>query len=215
MADMALPQLQAVRLRAARLDASGVPDPGAGNLIVTKALTQFTFSPVYEDGDEVTVKNAGGEICLDYRSPDNLRRGDFNLTICSFDPDLMSFFGGGDTIADGDATGYASPAIGAVTGSGISVELWVKRINDGDLDPDYPYARWALPKLKNLRQGEVQFQNGETLPAFSGQMYENPNWFDGPANDWPATSDRMYQWLPVTANDLPAITDGAAELAAS
>lgn len=215
MPDMALPQLQAVRIRIAALEPNGVPDPGAGNLYVTDALTQFTFSPVYEDGDEITVKNAGGAICLDYRSPDNLRRGDFNLAICTFDPYLMSFLGGGERISNGDAVGMAAPAIGEVTGNGISVELWTKRINDGDLDPDYPYAWWALPKLKNLRQGEVQFQNGETIPAFSGQMYENPNWFDGPLNDWPATSDRMYQWLPTTAASLPAITTTPAEIVAS
>lgn len=213
MPDMALPQLHGVRIRLAKLDGSGVPDPGAGNLIVSKALTQMTFSPVYEDGDETTVKNASGEICLDYRGPDNLRRGDFNIVICSFDPYLHSFLGGGDTLTNGDAVGMRAPAIGAVTGNGISVELWTKRINDGDLDVDYPYAWHAFPKVKNLRMGEVTFQNGETLPAFSGQMYENVNWYDGPANDWPATSDRMHQWLPTTS--LPAITDGTVELAAS
>jgi hypothetical protein len=215
MPEMALPQLHACRMRVAKLEPNGVPDPGAGNLIVTTALVQFTFSPVYRDGDETTVVNACGEICLDYRGPDNLRRGDFNLAICSHDPVLMSFLSEGETIQDGDAVGFAAPPIGPVSGSGISVELWVKRINDGDLDPDFPYARWALPKLKNLREGEHTFQNGEKNPAFSGQMYENPNWFDGPLNDWPSTSDRMYQWIPVTANDLPAATDGAVELVAS
>ncbi len=215
MVDVALPQLHACRMRIANLDGAGVPNPGAENLYVTDALVQFTFSPVYEDGDEITVKNACGETCVDYRGPDNLRRGDFNLVICTHDPFLMAMLGNGDVLTDGEAIGYAGPAIGPVTGNAISIELWTKRINGGDLDPDFPYARWALPKLKNLREGEHQFQNGEKSPAFSGQMYENTNWFDGPLNDWPATSDRMYQWIPVTAADLPAASVGYQELAAS
>lgn len=214
MADECLPQIQACVIRVANLDPiSGVPLPGAGNLYVSNALTEMTYDTTYEDGTEIFERNACGEPCIDYRGPDLKRRIQVSLTLCTHDPYLMAMLSAGDTLTDGAAVGWGAAPVGALDARAISVELWAKRINDGDLDPDFPYAWWAFPKIKNLREGQGTFGNAAKKPQFTGQGYENVNWFDGPLNDWPSTSDRTHQWIPTTT--IPVASCGPQALAAS
>lgn len=214
MADECLPQIQACAMRVAKLDPiSGVPLPGAENLIVSSALSELTYTTTYQSGTDVFEMNACGDACVDYKSNDIKRRLEVQLTICTHDPYLMAFLSGGDTLVDGGATGWASAEVGRIPDSPISIELWAKRINDGDLDPDFPYAWWVFPKIKNLQEAQNKFGNASKMPAFSGQGYENLNWFDGPTNDWPATSDRTHQWIPTTS--IPTTHCGPSALAAS
>jgi hypothetical protein len=209
------PQVQACAIRVARLDTNGVPLPGANNLYVSDAMVSLGWTSVYVNGDEIEDKNACGTVVVKHRGADSFKRGDVVLNIATPDPFLMEMLTGGDVLDEAPRPkGFAAPAIGAVVGNGVSVELWAKRLDEsGDLDPDFPYAHWVYPKLKNLRVGDHTHQNGSLPQSVSGQAYENLNWFDGPAGDWPATSDRVYQWLPTTT--LPTPTCEYQTLAAS
>lgn len=206
------PQVQGCAIRVTDLDSNGVPTPGTGTMYVTSAFTELQVTPVYTDADEITEKNACGADCVDYTGDDSLRRADVQLTICTHDPYLEAKLSAGDVLTDAGAHGYAMPPIGPLTTNGVSIEVWAKRIDDGDLDIDYPYAWWVLPKVRNLRKGVRTFNNGSSLPVFTGRALQNPNWFDGPLNDWPVASDRILQWMPTTS--LPTLS-GLADVAAS
>jgi hypothetical protein len=208
------PQINACVSRYARLGTDGVPLPGANNLYVSDALVSLAFSPVYTDGDEIDEKNACGATKVYFRQPDTFKRGDVEITLITPDPFLSEFLSGGDVLDEaGIPKGFAAPPLGAITGAGISVELWTNRIDDGDLDQSFAYAHWVYPKIKNLRVGNHSHEAGALKPVFSGQAYENVNWFDGPTGDWPALSDRIYQWLPT--NVVPTPTCAYINLAAS
>lgn len=213
MATECLPQVQGCAMRVAVLNAQGIPLPGANNLYTTDAFTLVDATPVYTDGDEIKEKNACGTVCVNTKGDDSLDRVDVGVTICTHDPYLMQMLGGGDVLTSGGAHGWALPAIGALTSNGVSIEVWAKRIKDGDLDPDFPYAWWVLPKVKNLRFGQRKFENGPALPQFTGRGYENANWYNGPLNNWPVASDRALQYFPVSS--LPTLTCGPTALAAS
>ncbi len=208
-----LPQVQACVIRVADLDVSGVPLPGSDNLYVSDALTTLQMTPVYTDADEIEEKNACGTVCVNYQGDPTLKRGDIELTICTADPYLQAKLGYGDVLTDTGIHGFAYPPIGVVTGNGVSIELWAKRIDDGELHDEWPYAWWVLPRVTRLKHGVRTFNNGAQLPVFSGQAYENPNWFDGPLNDWPVSSDRFAQWFP--SQTIPVASCGAQALAAS
>lgn len=209
-----LPQVQACALRVAVLEGNGVPSPGANNLYVTDSFTQLQLTPVYEDGEEITQKNACGTVAVNYKGDDSFKRCDIEVTIVQQDPYLSAMLGDGSVLTSGGLHGYAFPAIGALTNPGVSIEVWAKRIDNGDLHAEYPYARWVLPKVKNLRLGQRTFSNGAQLPVFQGQALENENWHDGPTNDWPVASTRVAQWFPVST--LPDTTVcGPQTLAAS
>jgi hypothetical protein len=207
MPDMTLPHLQACRIRVTNLDPDGTPTVGVDNLYVSDALVSMGYTPVYEEGDEITEKNACGGVVVNYVGPSSFKRGDVSIQLSSPDPFLGALLGGGDVITVAEVMGFAAPPIGQLSEDGISIEIWVRRILAGSPDPDYPYGQWVYPMVRNLRLGEHTHGNETVKPNYTGNAFENPNWGDGPDNAWPATSDRVYQWFPVTT--LPALSAGA------
>lgn len=195
-----LPQVQACRMRVTALAANGAPAPGASNAYVTSAFVSLAWTPVYTDGDELEQKNACGEVCVNYRGDDSFRRLDVSMQLCTPDPELVQLLAGGAVLSNAGgitgAKGYAAPALGPVTGNGVSIEVWAKRIDDGALDADSPYAWWVFPRVRNLRIGDFTQENAPLLPTITGQAYENDNWGNGGFNDWDDASDRVYQWAP-------------------
>lgn len=206
MPDHTLPQLSACRMRVTDLDANGEPTVGAGHLYVTDAFTTIAFDHVYEDGDEITEKNACGAVAINYKGDDSLKWGTISITLASPDPFLQAILSNGSVLTVGALRGFAGPDIGTLPSAGVSVEVWTKRINNGVLDPDAPYAWWAYPLVRNLRPGAWTHENAGLKPVYTGQMFENANWGDGPNNDFPAASTQMYQWIEATT--LPALSAG-------
>lgn len=218
MADDCLPQIHGVRMRLTDLDPDGVPSPGVGSVVVTSALTRVAVEPVYLDGNEITDRTAADEICLDYRGKDNFRRVNVTIELCTQDPAASSKLGGDILLPDDEdrSPGWQLPAIGALPTRAIGVEVWARRIKDGREDVDFPYGWHLLPFVTNLRPGNREFNATRQANVFTGQGYENVNWFDGPSNDWPGlTSDRAYQWMPAIAAELPAAACGLLDLVAS
>lgn len=217
MADqrICLPQIHACAVRLTALDNDGVPLPGAGNLYVSNAMARLTVTPVYRDGEEIEEPNACGDLIVQYREDDYFKRADFEMELLTPDPYFHELLVEGSTALEESSSqvGWAFPPIGLVTGNGVGIEVWAKRINDGILDSLYPYNWWTFPRARNVRLGAREFSKSAHKPIITGQMYENENWFDGPENDWPAASDRVAQFIPTSA--VPTPTCGASELVAS
>jgi len=185
-------------LRVARLEPNGVPDPGDDNLYVSDALTTLTVEPVIVEGEEIEVKNACGEVCVNVKDCDRLKRLDLTLGLCYPDPELLELLAGGSVLTSGDAVGYAFPELGSAgCPNGVSVELWAKRWEgtSGSQHATFPYSWYVLPKTF-WQHSTRTFENGPVTVELSGFAVENENWFDGPLNDWPVASDRVMQSIP-------------------
>lgn len=199
------PQVQACAMRVTRLAANGAPLVGAENRYVSNALVTLGWTSVYVDGEEIEDRNACGDVVVNYRGRDTFKRGDVEITLASPDPFLSEMLSGGDVLdVPGLPAGFAAPPIGPVTGAGVAIELWAIRVDDGVEDASFPYAHWLYPRIKNLRLGDHEHGNSSLQPPFTGQAYENPNWGDGAGTgEWPAASDRAYQWIPSAAIPTP------------
>lgn len=197
MPNECLPQLQACAIRVSRLEANGRTDAGANNLYVSDALVTWDVSVELTEGDEFEVKNACGATCVTYKDCDRIKRITITGELCTPDPQLHELMMGGAVLTDGAAVGYAFPELNASDcPNGVSVELWTKQIDStGAQDADFPYAWWAFPRVY-LTPSNRTFENGPLGNPFTGFGVENPNWFDGPMNDWPVDSDRVAQWIP-------------------
>lgn len=210
-------QIQACAMRATRLALDGSPVPGADSAVTVSSLVEFTFTPEYEEGEEILLKNACGDICVNYKETDKLKRVTFDFNICNVDPFVMELMAGGTLIEVSGEHGYAAPAIGEdPTPNGVSLELWAKRIDSsGGLISGAAYARWLFPRIY-VRHGAKTFGTAPQVTQFTGFGIENDEWLDGPEDDWPypgAPSHLAWQWIPV--NTLPTITSGYVSASAS
>lgn len=216
MANTCRPQIQACAIRVARLEPNGVPDPGANNLYVSDALISMGLANEITEGNEIEVVNACGVPCVSFKDNDKLKRITVNLQICTPDPELTELLSGGVVLQSAEKVGYGFPELNQVINeNGTSIEVWAKRVtSDGILDPVNPYAWWVFPKVF-LRPLEATFENGAFLPTFGGFAVANPNWYNGPANDWPLpnNSDRVAQWIP--SSTLPTASCGYQTLAST
>ena len=208
-----LPQVHICAMRVAELETTGVPAPGAGNLITVDSIVEIAATAVITEGDEIEEKNGCGAVCINYKAPDTLKRFDLSLIVCDHNPFVMAALGRGVVLNDAGVNGYAFPALGPTNEDAVSIEFWAKRIDAGALHSEYPYAWWVLPKVTNLGHGDMTWNNGANRPTFTGRAFENENWFDGPLNDWPVESDRALQWFPTP--ELPDTACAPAALIAS
>lgn len=191
-------------LRVSKLDAAGKFVTTAGSTFTTKSFISFAFTPEYEEGDEFTQKNAGGNTCVTYKAQDTLKRINLSLAICDPDPELTALISGGTTLKQTtDIVGWAAPKVGEdPTGNGVAIEVWSQAIIDGKLDPTLPYFHWIFPLAKLRLSGERTIQNDILGTEFEGWGIGNTGFGSGPlAPAWafPTATSSPYAYTRVSA----------------
>jgi hypothetical protein len=209
--------IQGVSIRVTRLDANGNLLNGAGDSYTTTAFMRVSFTPEYEEGDEITEKSANGSVCVTYKSPDTLKRITMELAICEPDPELTNLISGGlllrknlGTFASPNrkSVGWAAPAVGDdPAGNGVSVEVWSLAIKDGKKSSTLPYFHWVFPYAKLRQSGDRVIENGMLATTFEGYGLGNINFGDGIDDRWefPVAAERPYSyartyWAPTGLN---------------
>lgn len=198
--------VQGVAIRATRLNANGSTATGASASYVLNSFIRVSFTPEYEEGDEITEKTASGEVCVTYKAPDTLKRVNLEVAICQPDPEFTELVAGGTLLSTaGTVVGYAAAATGAdALPNGASLEVWSKAISGGIQAPVNPYFRWTFPYVQLRPTGERVIENGLMANVFEGYGVGNATWGDGPQNDWPfpAVTDRAYSYARVASAPL-------------
>jgi hypothetical protein len=215
VSDDCIAQLHCCAIRVAKLNADGSPlvDPAAS--VVSTQFQKITITPVYDAADEIKEKNACGATIIDYLGDPTFVRADFEIDFITPDPYMHAVLLSGGALLEPDSggVGFAFPPVGPVTGDGVSIEFWTRRVDNGSQSEVFPWAHWALPLCRSMQVGAREFSGTAQHAVISGQCNENVNWADGPFNDFDADSDRVAQWIP--ALDLPDATCGPVEVAAS
>lgn len=205
--------LQLVRLRIARLNADGSPMVGTKNAYVTDGMIKLSPSPQYADGASFTQENGAGANCIDFLDDPSFSRVDLTLEICSPDPEFTQLLLGGTLLVDATDTdptltqGYAVPAVGKISDRPISVEAWTKAIDGGSLNAPKPYWRFVFPRTRSWHLGDRELSNTILATTFTGQAVENPNFGNGPFDDWPYNDSDRAQSFGLD-DTLPTATAG-------
>jgi hypothetical protein len=141
----------------------------------TKGFFTASFSPQFEEGDEINDKAADGSVCVTWKGDDSLTRLDFGLSVCSPDPEVTALLAGGSVLRDegGDVVGYSSVAVGEKVGNPVAIELWSIANVGGKPASDSPYWHWVFPYVKVRYDGDREFNNGRLANEFSGQALGN------------------------------------------
>lgn len=205
--------IQGVAIRVTRLDALGNPLNGPGDSYTMQAFMRVSFTPEYEEGDEITEKAANGAVCVTYKSPDTLKRITMELAICEPDHELTNLVSGGillrknlGTFAspNNKSVGWASPAVGDdPSGNGVAIEAWSLAIKDGKKASVLPYFKWIFPYVKLRQSGDRVIENGLLANTFEGYGLGNEAFGTGPDErwEWPSATSRPYalartDWAP-------------------
>lgn len=198
--------IQGVAIRVTRLDALGNLLNGPGDSYTTSAFLRVSFTPEYEEGDEITEKSASGAICVSYKAPDTLKRITMELAICEPDPELTNLLSGGLLLSKNLGTfgapnntsiGWAAPAVGDdPSGNGVAIECWSLAIADGKKAAILPFFHWIFPFVKLRQSGDRVIENGLLANTFEGFGLGNAAFGDGLDGRWefPVASDRPFAY---------------------
>jgi hypothetical protein len=198
--------IQGVSIRVTRLDASGNLLNAAGDSYTTSGFMRLSFTPEYEEGDEITEKGADGTVCVTYKAPDTLKRITMELAICEPDPELTQLISGGlllrknlGTFAapDRKSIGWSSPSTGDdPAGYGVAIETWSHAIIDGKKAASLPYFHWVFPYAKLRLSGDRVIENGLLANTFEGYGLGNTAFALGQDERWefPTATERPYSY---------------------
>ena len=194
--------IQGVSIRVTRLDSAGNLLNGAGDSYVTSAFMRVSFTPEYEEGDEITEKNANGIVCVTYKAPDVLKRITMELAICEPDSEISQLISGGLLLRktiDGvsKSVGWAAPGVGDdPAGNGVAIEVWSHAVKDGKRSSVLPYFHWVFPFVKMRQSGDRVIENGMLATTFEGYGLGNPKFGAGLDGRWefPVAAERPYSY---------------------
>jgi hypothetical protein len=209
--------IQGVSIRVTRLDAAGNLLNTPGDSYTTSAFIRVSFTPEYEEGDEITEKAADGTVCVVYKSPDTLKRITMELAICEPDPELTQLLSGGLLLRKNLGTfatpnrksvGWSSPAVGDdPAATGVAIECWSHAIKDGKKSSTLPYFHWVFPYAKVRQSGDRVIENGLLANTFEGYGLGNSLFGTGLDGRWeyPVATERPYSyarasWAPTGRN---------------
>jgi hypothetical protein len=205
--------------RFSRLEANGVPDPGANNIIVTDDLTQIAYTFEIEAGTRSTQRNGCGGICFTRETPDKPLGSNLTADLCFTDAELMELATGAVLLTDGGETiGWGLRPTDAGPLNGVGVETW-SLAWENDQQKIHPitggpaYLRRVWPRQRFALSGTLTQAEGLMIQQIIGKGEANENFYDGPANDIPIADYGAYAEFLSAAP--PVATDGYATLAAS
>lgn len=141
-------------MRATALDECGAPPAvdTPNSMVVTKGFVSVQIESDVEDGDEFVVKNADGDLCINSRSADAIKRLTLTMNFCQVDPGLFSIMTGvelevGPT-PDLDVVGFRLHS--GTLDTNFALEVW-QGINNAVCVPGEgkPYIYNLLPFVRN------------------------------------------------------------------
>jgi len=198
--------VQGVSIRVTRLDAAGNLLNGAGDSYTTSAFLRTSFTPEYEEGDEIVEKSADGTVCVSYKAPDTLKRITMELAICEPDTELSQLISGGLLLRknfgsfaspNNKSVGWAAPSVGDdPSGNGVAIEVWSFAVADGRRAATRPYFHWVFPYAKLRQSGDRVIENGMLATTFEGYGLGNVTFGSGLDGRWeyPVASERSYSY---------------------
>lgn len=176
-------------LRVARLNDICACVAGPKNAVVSSAIVRLQASPEFETGDEFIQKNGCGDIVINIKDADRLKRINVTMELATRDIALLELLTGGTVYTSNgtNITGFARRGVGNAANDAVSIELWTRAVSSSGncVTASAAWWRWTYPKA-TFTLGDVSHENGIGLVQLTGSSEANPNFGNGCFDDWPA-----------------------------
>lgn len=208
--------IKAAVIRVGKLSGACVPLSGANMGAASKAVITMQATADYETGDEFNQKNGNGDLLISVKDNDKLKRLNLQLELATRDYELISVMTGATLLASGGVTyGIARLGTASSTPSPVSMEIWTKVAQASGSCAATGSGQWfrhVYPKVV-WTLGDSEFGNSVATVKMTGVAEGNPNWGNGPFNDYPdytaVPSDTPeFEFLDPTY-DTPAAVTGS------
>jgi hypothetical protein len=172
------------RMRVTKVNALGRPVFGTRSFVTTSGFISVQFTPEIEEGEETTVKTAGGDICVSEKAPDALKWITVQAEFCQVDPCLFTLINETWTeLRDcvGDVVGWAESHAYS-TDTGFALELWTDVTGYTPTTPGATGA-WGYVLLSMLvggTLGEQTIENGAVSFTITARTKKSGGWGVGP-----------------------------------
>lgn len=193
------------RMRLTRVDECGAIESGPGGMLVTKGFVQVSYGLEVDEGTEISVPDAGGDLCISEPGTPSVKWVNVEAQFCRIDPDAVEMFTGWPVVLDGGGDGVGWRVQKSIAASGVGLEVWSDISGTGGVcsGGDKAYGYFLVPWLNNGIMGDVTIQNGEATFTIRGKGRSGSPWGTGPyLVDKDADGDPSKLLTPIGPDDL-------------
>lgn len=173
-------------MRVTKLDGCGSPVLGPDSVVVSKGFISVGFEANTEDGEDIQLTNANGDICISDIPAPKLTGYELEISLCGVDPNLVNLLTGQplvyDDQAEPEAIGFRVNTGIDLDASGFALELWSgvpAAVCDPETGQSYGYT--LVPFVKGGVLGDFTVENGAVNFTITGaQSKDGASWGVGP-----------------------------------
>lgn len=199
--------IQGTTMRVQTVDSCGTPKVGSCVSAVSAGFVSVEMQDQVESGQEIVVMNAAGVICVNEKSPAQLKWIEITATFCNVDPEMWNLLTGSTLVLDDSASpravGFQTRTSNYATGA-FGLEVWTnisqaQCVTVGTFSL-VPYGYFLLPNIVEGRAGDLKIENGAVSFTVTGRTKQGTNWGTGPknvlANMTSGTAQKLLTALP-------------------
>lgn len=180
MATKILKSIKGKVVRLTRLDDCGDVIEGSCTTLVSECFVSVTLSGEFEAGDEYIQKSAWGELCINDKDPDVLKRVSVSIDFAEINPDALDIITNANPVVSGPDTIGASWGTQA-NNTAFGLEVWTK--NSGqDCVGVQSWGYFVLPFVRNGKiDGDLTMENGVMTLSLMGEAFPaGSGWDESP-----------------------------------
>lgn len=185
MAAQCLPVLQFDAIRVTRLNSCGTPVDSTCAYATSTGVITLAMTNQNQERQEYLQLNGQGDICVDETKEPQLRWIEYELTLCSVDPELFNVMTSealvlNDAVAP-LAIGFDMTQAGPLT-SYVAIEMWTNTGGSSCDDGVADYGYFILPFTIGAQVSDLTLENGNINFTITGRTKRNALWGTGPYN---------------------------------
>lgn len=183
MAATCFSPIRGLAMRTTRVNNCGCAVEGANNMAVSCGFVSIGLSAQIDEGTDILVRTAAGEICINEPACRVLTRYDITIEFCQVDPELFEIMASVRLLTD-----YKGDTVGHTVGEniqcqgGFAMEVWSGLAGaDCDAGSAGSWYYWLLPWVTSgVIGGDITIEDGPATFTFTGRTKTNGCWGIGP-----------------------------------
>lgn len=164
-------------LRVTELDDCGAP---ADLQVSSDGFISVTLSAELESGDEFIQKNANGALCVNERSPDELKRLNVEVDWCQVDPDVINLINGFPVEVDDAMDNVGFRVATGPNPNKWALEVWTGLSGNQCGPAGQCYGYLLVPFVAGATFGDIMVENAAATFQTTGYTERFSQWDTGP-----------------------------------